>query len=121
MTVAEMPRQSHELTRVRVSDVDDRLGRRSDDEPRPVIELHAVSIGHCDRGGQIEQYLVALIGDQTDAPTMPMIEIESDRAGCKFLRPFTSASVNDRPLRQSSHVNTGSSVAPSAPLTRVHR
>ena len=55
MTVAEMPRESRELTRVRVSDVDDGLGRRSNDEPRPVIELYAVSIGHCDRGGQIEK------------------------------------------------------------------
>src|SRR5262245_33219994 len=46
MTVAEMPRESHELARLRVSDVDDGLGRRSNDEPRPVVELHAVSIGH---------------------------------------------------------------------------
>src|SRR5262245_52352627 len=69
MTVAEMPRESHELTRLRVSDIDDGLGRRTYDEPRPVIELHTVSIGHCDRGGQIEKYLVSLIGDQTDAPT----------------------------------------------------
>src|SRR5262245_62072167 len=55
MTVAEMPRESHELTRLRVSDVDDGLGGRSNHEPRPIIELHAVSIGHCDRGGQIEK------------------------------------------------------------------
>ena len=74
MPVAEMPRESHELTRIRVSDVDDGLRRRSNDEPRPVIELHAVSIGHRDRCGQIEKYLVALIGDQADAPTMPMVE-----------------------------------------------
>src|SRR5215510_6476296 len=62
MTVAEMPRESHELTRLRVSDVDNELGRRTYDEPRAVIELHTVSIGHCDRGGQIEKDLVALIG-----------------------------------------------------------
>src|SRR5262245_37632616 len=70
MTVAEMPRESHELARLGVSDVDDGLERRSNDEPRPVVELHAVSIGHCDRGRQSEKYLVALIGDQSDAPTM---------------------------------------------------
>src|SRR5262245_26272046 len=51
MTVAEMPRESHELTRLRVTDVDNGLGRRSNHKPRPVFELHAVSIGHCDRGG----------------------------------------------------------------------
>ena len=121
MTVAEMPCESRELTRLRVSNVDNGLGRRSNDEPRPVIELYAVSIGHCDRGGQIEQYLGALIGDQVDAPTMPMIEIEGDRADAKFLRPFTSAPMNDRPLRHSSHINTGSSAVPWAALTPVHR
>ena len=121
MTVAEMPRESHELTRIRVSHVEDGLGRRANDEPRPVLELHAVSIGHRGRGGQIEKYFVALIGDQEDAPTVPMVEIERDRAGGKFLRPFTSASMRDRPLRHRSHVNTGSSVVPWAALTRVHR
>jgi len=121
MTVAEMPRQSHELIRLPVSDVDDRLGRCSNDEPGPVIELHAVSIGDCDRGGQIEKQLVALIGDQADAAPMPMIEIERDRPGCKFLWPFTGASMQDRPLRRRRHVNTESSVVPWAALTRVHR
>src|SRR5262245_65487315 len=57
MTVAEMPRESHALTRLRVSDVDDGLGRRSNDEPRPVIELHAVAIGHCDCGGDVGEGL----------------------------------------------------------------
>jgi hypothetical protein len=120
MPVAEMPGQPHELTRIRVSDVDDKLGRRPNDEPRPVIELHAVSIGHCGRRGQIEKYLVALIRDQADASTMPMIEIESDRANRKFLRPFTGASMEDRPLGQSCHISTRSSVVPWAALTRVH-
>ena len=121
MTVAEMPRESHELTRLRMGDVDDTLGRRSNDEPRPVIELNAVSIGHCDSGGQIENYLVALIGDQAHAPAMPMVRIESDRAGGTFLRPFSDASMNDRPRRHSRHINTRSSVVPWAALTRVHR
>ena len=121
MPVAEMPRESHELTRLRVSDVDDGLRRRSNDEPRSVIELHAVSIGHRDRCGQIEKDLVALIGDQTDAPTMPIVESESDRAGCKFLRPFTGVSMNDRPRRNSSHISTRNSAVPWAALTRVHK
>src|SRR5262249_26631660 len=103
------------------SDVDDGLGRRSNDEPRPVIELHAVSIGQGDRGRQIQKYLVALIGDQAEAPTVPMIEIERDRAAGKFLRPLTGASMKDCPRHYSSHINTGSSVVPWGALTRVHR
>jgi len=121
MTVAEMPRESHELTRLWVSDVDDGFGRRSNHEPRPVIELHTIAIRHGGRAGQIQKYLVTLIGDQANTPTMPMVKIERDRAGGKLLRPFTSASMNDRPLRRSSHVNTRSSVVPSGALTRVHR
>jgi hypothetical protein len=120
MPVAEMPRESDELTRFRVSDVDHGLRRRSNDEPRPVLELHAVSIGHWDRYRQIEKHLVALIGDQTEASTMPMVEIESDRADCEFLRPFTGASMNDRPLRHSCHISKGNSAVPWAALTRVH-
>src|SRR5262245_22440211 len=57
MTVAEVPRESHELPRIRMTYVDDALGRRANGEPRPVIELHAVLIGHGDRGRQIEKDL----------------------------------------------------------------
>jgi hypothetical protein len=63
MTVAEMPRESHELTRLRVSDVNDGLGRRSNDEPRPVLALHPIAVGHRDRSWEIEKEFVALIGD----------------------------------------------------------
>src|SRR5262245_19096266 len=104
-----MPRESHELPRVRVSDVDDGFGRCSNGEPRSVSELHAVSIGHGDRGWQIEKHLVALIADQADAPAMPMVERERDRAGGKFMRPLTSASMNGRPQRDDRHINTESS------------
>src|SRR5262245_30019339 len=54
MTVAEMPRESHKFTRSWMSDVDDRLGRRPNHEPRPVVELQTVSISHGDGGRQIE-------------------------------------------------------------------
>jgi hypothetical protein len=49
IAVAEMPRESQELTQLRVSDIDDGFRRRSNDKPRPVIEPQAVSIGHRDR------------------------------------------------------------------------
>src|SRR5262245_49924764 len=121
MPVAKMPRESHDLARVRMSDVDDGLDRRPNDQPRPVIELHTVSIGHRDRVGQVEKHLIALIGGQAHAPAMPKVEIERDRACCTLLWPFTGASMNDHPLRHGSHISTGSSVAPWGALTRVHR
>lgn len=39
MSVAEMPRESYEVTGTGVCDVDDGLSRRTHHEPRPVIEL----------------------------------------------------------------------------------
>lgn len=36
--------------------------------------------------------------EEAEAPTMPMVTIEGNRAGCEFLRPFPGASMNDRPL-----------------------
>jgi hypothetical protein len=113
MSVAQMPREPYKLTRIRVSDVDDGFRRCPNDEPRPVIELNAVSIAHCDRRGQIEKDLVALIGDQAYAPTMPVLEIERDRADGKFLRPFAGTSMNDGPRRHSRHISTRNNVVPS--------
>jgi len=77
MPIPEMPREPRELTRILVGHVDDRFRRRSNDEPRPIIELHAVSIAHCDGSGQIEKDVVALIGNEANPSTMPMVEIES--------------------------------------------
>src|SRR5262249_48969815 len=63
MAVDEVPRESRELTRLRMGDVDDGLGRRPDEEPGSIVELQPVSIGHGDRVREVEQHLVALIGD----------------------------------------------------------
>ena len=121
MPVAEMPGQPHQLSGIGVSGVDDGLRCGSNDEPGPVIELHAVSIGHCDRCGQIEEDVVALIGDQAESPTMSMVEIQRDRASCTFLRPITGASMDDGPLRHSRHISTRNSVVPSEAPTPARR
>ena len=63
MSIAEMPRQTHDLPDIAVSDIDDGLRRRANDEPTAVLDLQAVSIAHRGRGVQMKKYLVALIGD----------------------------------------------------------
>jgi len=78
MSIAEMPRQTHELTDIAVSDVDDGLRRRANDEPTAVLDLQAVSIAHRGRGVQVKKHLVALIGDQADTTAVPIVVIESE-------------------------------------------
>ena len=78
MSVAEMPRQTHELTDVVVSDIDNGLRSRANDEPTAVLDLQAVSIAHRGRGVQVKQHLVALIGDQADTTAVPIVVIEGE-------------------------------------------
>ena len=78
MSIAEMPRQTHELTEIAVSDIDDGLRRRANDEPTAILNLQAVSIAHRGRGVQVKQHLVALIGEQADTTAVPIVIIEGE-------------------------------------------
>jgi hypothetical protein len=122
MAVAQVPREPHELTGLRVRGFDNGLRRRLDDEPRPVLELQAISIGHCGRPREIEQDLVALAGDQANTTTMPIVEVEDERANRTLFRPFTGASMKNGPLcgvTASRHINTRNIVGPSEAPTPV--
>ena len=78
MPIAEMPRQTHKLTRIPVGDIDDGLRRRANDEPTAVLDLQAVAIAHGPRGVQVKKHLVALIGDQADTTAVPIVVIEGE-------------------------------------------
>jgi hypothetical protein len=78
MSIAEMPRQTHELTGIAVSDIDDGLRRRANDVPTTILNLQAVSIAHRGCGVQVKKHLVALIGDQADTTTVPIVVIEGE-------------------------------------------
>jgi hypothetical protein len=78
MSIAEMPRQTHDLPDIAVSDIDDGLRRRANDEPTAVLDLQAVSIAHRGHGVQVKKHLVALIGDQADTTAVPIVVIESE-------------------------------------------
>jgi hypothetical protein len=47
--------------------------------------LQAISISHGNRLGEVEQDIFALIPSQTDAASMPRVEIESERS-CRIFR-----------------------------------
>jgi hypothetical protein len=56
--------------------------------------LQAISISHGNRLGKVEQDIFALIPSQTDAPSMPRIEIKS-KGACRFVRrPIPGESMN---------------------------
>jgi hypothetical protein len=78
VSVSQMPRESHELTGIVVRDVDDGLRRGPNDQPSPVLELQAIAIGHCGRSREMEEDLVALVGDHADTTTMPIVEVEGE-------------------------------------------
>ena len=78
MSIAEMPRQTHELTEIAVSDIDDGLRRRANDEPTAVLDLQAVSIAHRGGGIQVKKHFIALIGDQTDTTAVSIVIIEGE-------------------------------------------
>ena len=78
MSISEMPRQTHELTDIAVSDVDDGLCGCANDEPTAVLDLQPVSIAHRGRGVQMKKYLVALIRDQADTTAISIVVIEGE-------------------------------------------
>ena len=129
MPIPEMPREPHELTRILMGDVDDGFSRRSNDEPTSILDLQSVSIAHGGRGIQLEEHFVALIGDQADTTTVPVVEGERQRIDRQLLRPFARASMNDGSLRPivtvsrcfSCHISTRNSAVPSEAPTPAHR
>ena len=129
MPIPEMPREPHELTWILMGDVDDGFSRRSNDEPTSILDLQSVSIAHGGRGIQLEEHFVALIGDQADTTTVPVVEGERQRIDRQLLRPFARASMNDGSLRPivtvsrcfRSHISTRNSAVPSEASTPAHR
>ena len=78
MSIAEMPRQTHDLPDIAVSDIDDGLCSRANDEPTAILDLQAVSIAHRSRGVQMKNDLVALIGYETDTTAISIVVIEGE-------------------------------------------
>jgi hypothetical protein len=94
MPISQMPRQARQLVGIFMSDFDNELRRGLNLEPSTIFELQAISISHGNRLGKVEQDIFALIPSQTNAASMPRIEIESERAGRFFRRPIPGESMN---------------------------
>ena len=76
-------------------------------------EPAAFSVGHSNRLGKVEQDIFALIPSQTDAASMPRVEIKS-KGACRFFRrpipgesmdgsAMSGVTVNGSVMRSHSH------------------
>jgi hypothetical protein len=85
-------------------DLDNKLRGRLNCEPPPVVELQAISIGHCNRFRKVEQDIFALIRSQTNTTAMPSIKVEGESASGIFLRPMPGCSMNGSTV--DGHIST---------------
>jgi hypothetical protein len=94
MSVPEVPGQARKLVRIVMPNLDDELGRRPDLEPSAVGKLQAITIGHGDGPGKVEQHVVALIRHEANAAAMTRIEIERKNTRGLIARPMPCRAVN---------------------------
>src|ERR1700756_1817375 len=85
MPISQMPREASKLVGVFMLDFDDELRRSLNLEPSTIFKLQAISVGHSNRLRKVEQDIFALIPSQTDAASMPRVEIKS-KGACRFFR-----------------------------------
>ena len=88
MTVSEMPRDAHQALEIPMPDLHKRFSSRPDLQPPAVIELEAIALVHCNRLGQIEKHILALVCAQSNAAAVASIKIKRDCAQCFFLWPM---------------------------------
>jgi hypothetical protein len=94
MPIAQVPRKSHQLYRIFMSDFYQLLERGLNLQPPSIFQLQPISIGHGYRLRKVEKNIVPLICRQTKAAAMACVEIESERTRCLFLRPLARGEIN---------------------------
>src|ERR1700740_3089380 len=94
MPISQMPREASKLVGVFMLDFDNELRRSLNLEPPTIFKLQAISVGHSNRLGKVEQDIFALIPSQTDAASMARVKIESERSCCVLRWPIPGGSMN---------------------------
>jgi hypothetical protein len=104
MSISQMPGKAHKLMGVLMPDLDNKLRGRLNFEPPPVVELQAISIGHCNRFRKVEQDIFALIRSQSNTTAMATIKVEGESASGIFFRPMPGCSMNRSTV--NGHIST---------------
>jgi hypothetical protein len=113
MPISQMPREASKLVGVFMPDFDNELRRSLNFEPSTIFKLEAISIGHGNRLGKVEQDVFALIPNQANAASMARVKIKSKGACSFFCRPtpgrpmsggaMSGITVNGSVMRSHSH------------------
>jgi hypothetical protein len=104
MPVSQMPSKTHKLIGIFMPDFDNVFGSGLDPEPPPILELQAISIGHCNGFRKVEQDIFALIRSQSNTTAMATIKVEGESASGIFLRPMPGCSMNRSTV--NGHIST---------------
>jgi hypothetical protein len=75
MPISEMPGKAYKLIGILVACFDYALRSGLDLEPPSVVQLQAVSIGHCNRLWKLEKDVFAVISGQANAAAMARVEV----------------------------------------------
>jgi hypothetical protein len=87
MSVSQMPSKAHKLIWLYMPDFDNKLRGGPDLQPPPIFKLQAISIGHRNRLGKVEEDILALICSQANTPAMARFKIKRKNACRLFPRP----------------------------------
>jgi hypothetical protein len=108
MPISQMPCQAHALIGIFMPDFNKKFASRLDLQPSSIIELQAISIGHCDRFGKIEEDFFALVSRHPDATAMTRVRVERQSVDRFFLRPMPGGSMSGSTMDSAmpNHVST---------------
>src|ERR1700756_4356905 len=70
MPISQMPRKARQLIGIFMPDFDNEFRRGLNLQPSAIFKLQAISIGHGNRLGKVEQDIFALIPNQANAASM---------------------------------------------------
>jgi hypothetical protein len=87
MSISQMPSKAHQLIGRSMPDFDNKLRGSPNLQPLPIFKLQAISIGHRNRLGKVEEDILALICGQANAPAMARFKIKRKNACRLFPRP----------------------------------
>ena len=94
MPVSEVPSQAHKLVGIFVPDFYNVLRCGLNHQPPPILELQAISMGHCNGFRKVEKDIFAFIRSQANAAAMARVKIKGESASNVFLRPVAGAAIN---------------------------
>ena len=111
MPIAQVPRESHELSGIGVPDFDQALFGGLDPYPSAVFQLQTVSIRHGHGFRKVQYDHFTIVESEQNAPAVPRFKIKSDGAGRSVIWPLACGAMNACVLRDR-HISTGNSAEP---------